>query len=248
MLIDGPNVQQPDFGGSLKSVIRTKFPYVQPFNIFDLDSKEERDGTSLFNKNEAQLVLQLYATLDRETDGLLVKTRVAVITPYSQQSSLLHRLFEKKYGASYPSRVEISTVDAFQGRESGIVIYSCVRAGGRGSGIGFLSDVQRMNVALTRAKHFLFVIARRRSIMVNPYWRKLVGYARSKRAIIHVPIDKHQPKSLRSSLIKSSSGKRVSFGGVSKRTFEVNSKINIKEDDIFPDLTRLAPMHSTSGQ
>jgi len=135
------------------------------------------------------------------------------------------------------------------------VIFSCVRAGGRGSGIGFLSDVQRMNVALTRAKHFLFVIARRKSIMVNPYWRKLVGYARGKSAIIHVPVDlkkkqKAKPKALRSSLIKSASVKTVRFGGTSERLYEVNSKVNNNEekDELFPDLTRLAPVHGMSAQ
>ena len=107
MLLDGPNVQEPDFGGNLKTAIKYKFPHVQPFTIFDLDSKEERDGTSLSNKAEAQLVLQLYQSLDKETDGMLAKSRVAVITPYSQQSSLLHRLFNETYGAAYPSRVEI---------------------------------------------------------------------------------------------------------------------------------------------
>lgn len=108
-LFDGMNVKQPDFGGNLKSIIRTRFPYIQPFNIFDLDSTEERGGTSLSNKKEAQLVLELYRTLDRETDGLLAttKTRVAVITPYSQQVSLLHRLFEQKFGSLYLTRVEI---------------------------------------------------------------------------------------------------------------------------------------------
>lgn len=106
-LVDGPNVQQSDFGGTLKSVIRAKFPYVQPFNIFDLDSKEKRDGTSLSNRFEAHLALQLYCTLDRESDGLLAQSRVAIITPYSQQTGLLRQLFEAKYGGSYPSRVEI---------------------------------------------------------------------------------------------------------------------------------------------
>lgn len=107
MLLDGPNVQQPDFGGELKSMIRSKFPYVQPMCIFDLDSKEERDGTSLSNRSEAQLVVQLYRTLDRETNGLLAKSRVAIITPYSQQAALLRRLFQDRYGDSYQTRVEI---------------------------------------------------------------------------------------------------------------------------------------------
>ncbi len=164
-----------------------------------------------------------------------------------------------------------STVDAFQGREADIVIYSCVRAGGSGSGIGFLSDVQRMNVALTRARHFLFIIARRRSIMVNPYWRKLVGFARSKSSIIHVPlasqhvVDEHGLESkqvkptLRSLLIKSSSTtkKKVTFGGVEERLYQLDSSISgssnpaptTKRDKfLFPDLTRLSPMHTARSQ
>ena len=84
--------------------------------------------------------------------------------------------------------MEVSSVDAFQGREASIVILSCVRAAGSGKGIGFLSDVRRMNVALTRAKHFLFVIANTRSIVVNPYWRDLVEQARTTNAIIPVPM------------------------------------------------------------
>lgn len=72
------------------------------------------------------------------------------------------------------------------GREANIVIFSCVRAAGS-KGIGFLSDVRRMNVALTRAKNFLFVIARCSSIVVNPYWRDLVDHARETDAVIEVP-------------------------------------------------------------
>ena len=82
--------------------------------------------------------------------------------------------------------MEVSSVDSFQGREANIVIFSCVRAAGS-KGIGFLSDVRRMNVALTRAKHFLFVICRCKSISVNHYWKNLVDYARRKNAVIQVP-------------------------------------------------------------
>jgi len=90
--------------------------------------------------------------------------------------------------------VEINTVDAFQGREAKIVIFSAVRAAGS-HGIGFLSDVRRMNVALTRAKHFLFVIARCESIVVNPYWKDLVQHARETNAVVRVPILRHPGKS-----------------------------------------------------
>lgn len=71
------------------------------------------------------------------------------------------------------------------------MIFSCVRAAGS-KGIGFLSDVRRMNVALTRAKHFLFVIARCSSIVVNPYWRDLVNHARETGAVIKVPFSGSQ--------------------------------------------------------
>ena len=67
-----------------------------------------------------------------------------------------------------------------------IVIFSAVRAAGS-HGIGFLSDVRRMNVALTRAKHFLFVIARCESIVVNPYWKDLIEHARGENAVLKVP-------------------------------------------------------------
>lgn len=77
-------------------------------------------------------------------------------------------------------------MDSFQGKESPIVILSCVRASPAGGGIGFLSDVQRMNVALTRAKHFLFVIAKCQSIIVNPYWKDLVAHALEKGSILKV--------------------------------------------------------------
>ena len=55
-----------------------------------------------------------------------------------------------------------------------------------------MSDVRRMNVALTRSKHFLFVIANTKSITVNPYWRDLVEHARVREAVIQVPFSVSQ--------------------------------------------------------
>ena len=85
------------------------------------------------------------------------------------------------------------TVDAFQGRESNIVIFSAVRAAGS-RGIGFLADVRRMNVALTRAKYYLFVIARCKSIVINPYWRDLIEHARDTNAVVRIPKPKRKFK------------------------------------------------------
>ena len=107
MLLDGPNVRSPRFGGDLKDIITMKFPKFQQFNFLDLDSMEERDGTSLCNRDEAELVLHLYRSIDQESEGIVARTQVAIITPYSQQVSLLRRMFGDAYGASYEKRVEI---------------------------------------------------------------------------------------------------------------------------------------------
>lgn len=184
-LLDGPNVMHPEYGNPLKRTVLTKIRAFQPFTILDLDSKEERGGTSLANKAEALMAVHLYASLRELTNGLSAQSRVAVITPYAQQTNLLRRQFSDFLGPQYTKLVEINTVDGFQGREANIVIFSCVRAAGS-HGIGFLSDVRRMNVALTRAKHFLFVIARCQSIVVNPYWRDLVDHARKTGAVVPV--------------------------------------------------------------
>ena len=112
--------------------------------------------------------------------------QVCIITPYAQQAALLRRTFSQALGYEYNQSVEVNTVDSFQGREANIIIFSCVRAAGS-KGIGFLSDVRRMNVALTRAKHFLFVIARCESICVNPYWDQLVMNAKKNKAVVTVP-------------------------------------------------------------
>jgi len=186
-LKDGPNVEHSEYGNPLRKIVCSNFPAFHPFTIFDLDSREERGGTSLSNSMEARFALHLYESLANNTNYATTKSRIAIITPYSQQVGLLKRTFSNKLGPNYDKAVEVNTVDAFQGREANIVIFSCVRAAGRG-GIGFLSDVRRMNVALTRSKFFLFVIARCESIIVNPYWKELVHHARDADSIIPIPV------------------------------------------------------------
>jgi AAA domain len=187
-LLDGPNVRDPTYGNPLLATVQRAIPSFSPFMIFDLDSKETRSGgPSLSNVSEAQLAVHLVEQLKLITAGSSPTGRIAVISPYAEQCKLLHRSFARALGPRYESDVEVNTVDAFQGREANIVIFSAVRAAGS-HGIGFLADVRRMNVAMTRAKFFLFMIARCQSVVVNPYWSDLVKHARETRAVLKVPM------------------------------------------------------------
>ena len=73
--------------------------------------------------------------------------------------------------------IEVNTVDAFQGQEKDVIIINCVRANSSASmkgSLGFLVDERRMNVAITRAKHFLFVVGNSRTLGKNEKWKQLI--------------------------------------------------------------------------
>ena len=106
---------------------------------------------SKFNEGEAQVALDHYKNLiTAGLDG----NRVALISPYSAQVSLLQDHFSTTENEFNP---EINSIDGFQGREKDVIILSLVRSNTEGS-VGFLNELRRINVALTRAKRQLVVI------------------------------------------------------------------------------------------
>ena len=85
--------------------------------------------------------------------------------------------------------IRVATVDSFQGQESDFVVFSAVRAGN--SRIGFVKDMQRLNVAITRAKHALIVVCDVRTMESNEGWRNLIRSANSRGFLSHVPVASH---------------------------------------------------------
>jgi ATP-dependent RNA/DNA helicase IGHMBP2 len=132
------------------------------------DEKVEPDGESRLNPPEADLVIQNVKNL---LDAGLAPSDIAVISPYSAQVRLL-REHLKQPG------IEIDSVDGFQGREKEAVIVSLVRSNRNGE-IGFLQDVRRMNVALTRARRKLIVIGDSATVTVHPFYNRMVAYFES---------------------------------------------------------------------
>lgn len=93
---------------------------------------------------------------------------ISAIAPYAAQVRLLRELLPI-------AGLEIDSVDGFQGREKEAVVRSLVRSNNEGE-IGFLADVRRLNVALTRARRKLFVGGDRATLAVLPFYRRLFDY------------------------------------------------------------------------
>lgn len=133
------------------------------------------------NEAEADVVLGLLMALSRavpllpEQERACIRT-VGVITFYRGQVELLRSRVSPWRAAGQPFSVDVNTVDGFQGQEKDVIILSCVRTG---SNIGFLRDLRRMNVALTRARYACWVVADAAALRTNPTWRAFVEHVQT---------------------------------------------------------------------
>ncbi len=109
------------------------------------------------------------------------KGTIGVISPYRRQVQLIRRLLDS---SARTAAVEVNTVDSYQGREKDIIIISSVRANGRS--VGFLTDYRRMNVAITRARHFLWVIGCVSTLSNDVHWKSLIQDARSRKCLYEI--------------------------------------------------------------
>lgn len=130
------------------------------------------DGESRANPEEAQVVAQLVRSL---VAAGVRPAELGVITPYAAQAAQLRGLLEDA------EALEVDTVDGFQGREKEVILISCVRSNDEGQ-IGFLSDVRRMNVALTRARRKLVVVGDSATLAGHPFYRDLLGWFEAAKA------------------------------------------------------------------
>ena len=141
--------------------------------------KEEFSGESRVNKAEAELTLlalQLYFEKIGKQRLLDERIDVGIISPYRAQVQLLRRLLMKReFFKPFRRAISVNTVDGFQGQERDIIVISLVRANDDGQ-IGFLRDLRRMNVAITRARMKLLILGDVATMTRHPFYRKLWHY------------------------------------------------------------------------
>ena len=176
------------YGGMLQSAPEVRYRSILDFdtpiewvNTEGMDCNEEFVGDSYgrINKAEAELSvgqLKNYITKIGRERFLEERIDVGLISPYKAQVQFLRQLLKKdSFFKPYRSAITVNTVDGFQGQERDVILISLVRANEEGQ-IGFLNDLRRMNVAITRARMKLIILGDASTLTRHPFYRKLYGY------------------------------------------------------------------------
>lgn len=137
------------------------------------------DGLSRINPAEAKLALQaLHDYVERIGRDRILHERldIGIISPYKGQVQLLRRMLRRdSYWKPLRHLISVNTVDGFQGQERDIILISMVRQNEQGQ-VGFLSDLRRMNVAITRARMKLIIIGHSPTLCHHPFYKRLKHY------------------------------------------------------------------------
>ena len=147
----------------------------------DLNFKEQFVGESFgrINKAEAELTLLTlaeYFTKISKRRVLEERIDVGIISPYRAQVQYLKKLIKKyEFFKPYRRLISVNTVDGFQGQERDVILISLVRSNDEGQ-IGFLKDLRRMNVAMTRARMKLIILGNKNTMTKHPFYKKLWEY------------------------------------------------------------------------
>lgn len=155
-----------------------KFPWPQkekPMFFFHSASNEEisASGTSFLNRKEAENVEQVVSAF---FNAGLRPDQIGIITPYEGQRAFIMNYMQRQgqLDPQFYKEIEVASVDSFQGREKDFILFSCVRSN-EASGIGFLNDPRRLNVALTRAKFGMIILGNAKVLSRHDLWNNLLN-------------------------------------------------------------------------
>ena len=141
----------------------------------DVDMEGEthlKDSKSIINSLEAEISVGIARDY---IDAGIGEDDIGIISPYADQVKIIQE----------QTPVEVKTVDGFQGREKEIIIISTVRSNENGN-IGFLRDLRRLNVAITRAKRKLVIIGNKNTLQVDPTYERLINFCENRGLLIKI--------------------------------------------------------------
>ncbi len=175
------------YGGRLKAhpsaAGHALFPGDEPLLFIDTAGcgfEEKAEGTSTSNPEEARFLMRHLAattTAVETQSGYTAFPSVAVISPYRLQlHELQEALLHTPALAAHGPAISVNTIDSFQGQERDVVYISMTRSNTERA-IGFLADIRRMNVAMTRARKKLVVVGDSATLSVHPFYRGFIEYA-----------------------------------------------------------------------
>ncbi|KAL9162447.1 hypothetical protein ABFS82_07G090600 [Erythranthe guttata] len=154
-----------------------------PYSFIDIPgNNEEFDdfGRSRKNMVEVAVAVMLVHKLFKAWNGSNEKLSIGLISPYAAQAAAIRDRLQRKYENFDKFIVNVKSIDGFQGGEEDIIIISTVRSNKSGS-VGFLSSTQRTNVALTRARHCLWILGSEKTLSESDsVWKALVSDAKER--------------------------------------------------------------------
>ncbi|KAL3527377.1 hypothetical protein ACH5RR_012033 [Cinchona calisaya] len=200
-IMDGPNVKSVAYKKRfLEGSIFGSYSFI------DINNGKEQidDRHSTKNLVEVYVIAEIVSNLHKQSLVSKQKVRVGCISPYKAQVFAIQEKLGNTYSTDTDSdfSVNVRSVDGFQGGEEDVIIISTVRCNGNGS-IGFLSNHQRTNVALTRARHCLWILGNSATLVNSgSVWKKLVLDAKSRGCFYNAKDDKNLVQAISSALIE----------------------------------------------
>lgn len=144
-------------------------------NTSNVDNNREahlKDSKSIMNRLESEIAVRIAKDY---LDAGISEEDIGIISPYADQVKVIQ---EK-------TPVEVKTVDGFQGREKEIIIISTVRSNDNGN-IGFLKDLRRLNVAITRAKRKLIIVGNKETLKNSPTYTRLIEFVENENLLVDI--------------------------------------------------------------
>lgn len=207
-----------------------------------LTSQESRSSseTSISNTSESEFIGQLFTFL-KPLHGK--KLNIGVITPYKKQAIIIKEYLNRFYTNDWKIDLEVNTIDGFQGREKDVIIFSAVRSGDT---LGFLADSRRINVAITRAKYALWVVANAKCLQNNSVWGRFVQYCKALNKVVDCNRFSEVSKMFEPTSKPINNKSDVSYSNTAYcKRYDIDNKHTPKT---FLHTSEAQPQHTTSGK